>query len=45
VELPDGRFTATQAQGRVTYTLTPRVHRRAGATPSAGLLGTNLRWR
>ena len=31
VELPYGRFTATQAQGRVVYTLTPDFRRRAGA--------------
>ena len=47
VELPDGRFTATQAQGRVTYTLTPRAFIAALVqyNSSSGLLGTNLRWR
>jgi len=47
VELPDGRFTATQAQGRVTYTLTPRTFIAAllQYNSSSGLLGTNLRWR
>ena len=47
VDLPYGRFTATQAQGRVVYTLTPRAFVAAllQYNSSSRLLGTNLRWR
>jgi hypothetical protein len=47
VELPYGRFTATQAQGRVVYTLTPRsfVAALLQYNSSTRLVGTNLRWR
>jgi hypothetical protein len=47
VDLPYGRFTATQAQGRVVYTLTPRsfVAALVQYNSSSRLLGTNLRWR
>ena len=47
VDLPYGRFTATQAQGRVVYTLTPRTFVAALLQYNSSLrvLSTNLRWR
>jgi hypothetical protein len=47
VELPFGRFTATQAQARVVYTVTPRQFAAAllQYNSSSRLLSTNLRWR
>jgi hypothetical protein len=47
VDLPYGRFTATQAQGRVVYTLTPRSFIAAlmQYNSSSQLVSTNLRWR
>jgi hypothetical protein len=47
VELPMGRFTATQAQGRVVYTVTPRqyVATLLQYNSSNRVLSSNLRWR
>jgi hypothetical protein len=47
VDLPYGHFTATQAQGRVVYTLTPRSYIAAlmQYNSSSQLVSTNLRWR
>jgi hypothetical protein len=47
VDLPYGRFTATQAQGRVVYTLTPRAFVAAllQYNSNSRLVSTNLRWR
>jgi hypothetical protein len=47
VDAPWGRFTATQLQARVTYTLTPRqfVAGLMQYNSNSQLAGTNLRWR
>ena len=47
VDLPYGHFIATQAQGRVVYTLTPRSYIAAlmQYNSSSRLVSTNLRWR
>ena len=47
VDMPWGRFTATQLQARVTFTLTPRqfVAGLLQYNSNSELAGTNLRWR
>ena len=47
VDMPWGRFAATQVQARVTYTLTPRqfVAGLLQYNSNSELAGTNLRWR
>jgi hypothetical protein len=47
VDMPWGRFTATQLQARITYTVTPRqfVAGLVQYNSNNQLAGTNLRWR